>query len=339
MTGCSRRLAAIISLFVCSIAAATGLARAQDSGTSAFSFGLFGDLAYSPAEEPLLANVLVDLDRTPLTFVVHVGDLGHPRAGSCTEELWARRLAQFQASSNPVIYTPGDNDWTDCHEKEGFPGGDPLERLPKLRDFFFATEQSFGRRAIALTRQSTIPQFAKYRENARWDLGGVTFMTLHVVGSNNGRGRTREGDMEFAERNSANLAWLAEGFEHARRDNSRAVMIVQQANIFPAFPPFPGDPKAEPNGFAQLRGALATQTMEFGKPVVLVHGDSHYFRIDKPFLRRLAGSEDPVVENFARVEPFGSPYHHWVEASVNANDANVFTFRPRMVPANLLKGK
>ncbi len=337
MTGCSRRLV-VIGLLASSLAA-TGLARAQDNATSAFTFGLFGDLAYTPTEEPMLANVLADLDRTPLAFIVHVGDLAHPRFGSCTQELWTRRLAQFQASSNPLIYTPGDNDWTDCHEKEGFPGGDPLERLPKLRSFFFAAGQSFGRRTIALTRQSDTPQLAKYRENARWDVGGVTFLTLHVVGSNNGRGRTSEGDSEFAERNNADLAWLQAGFEHARRNSSRGLMIAQQANIFPRYSPFPGNPKQEPDGFSELRSALARQAAEFGKPVVLVHGDSHYFRIDRPYMPRRPSTEDPAIENVTRVEVFGSPYHHWIEGSVNADDPNVFAFRQRIVPANLLRGK
>jgi hypothetical protein len=338
MTGCSRRLAVIASLFAFGLAAASGFAQAQDNSRP-FAFGLFGDLAYSAAEEPLLANVLADLDHTPLAFVVHVGDLGSPRGGSCTDELWARRLAQFQASTNPLIYTPGDNEWTDCHAQQGVPAADPLERLPKLRDLFFTTEQSFGQRAISLTRQSGSPPFAKYRENARWDLGGITFLTLHVVGSNNGRGRTSEGDAEFAERNSADLAWLHAGFEHAALIGSRAVMIMQQANIFPAFPPFPGDPKQEPSGFTELRNALGKEAAAFGKPVVLVHGDSHYFRIDKPFMRRRAGNEDPVIENFTRVEPFGSPFHHWVLVTVDADDPNVFTFHQRIVPANLIKGK
>src|SRR2546430_1248728 len=103
---------------------------------------------------------------------------------------------------------------------------------------------SFGQRTIALARQSRSSEgkFEKYRENARWDLGGVTFLALHVVGSNNGLGRAPEGDAEFAERNGADLAWLREGFAHAKAANSRAVMILQQANIYPEFPPFPGDP-------------------------------------------------------------------------------------------------
>jgi hypothetical protein len=337
-----RRLVAIACVLAAGVGASV-ISHAQTAATNdkagTFAFGLFGDLGYSAAEEPLMANVLDDLNRARLSFVVHVGDLGSPRAGSCTQELWARRLAQFQASANPLIYTPGDNDWTDCRAQQGAPEADPLERLVKLRAFFFASEQSFGQRTIALTRQSNTPQFDKYRENARWDLGGATFLTLHVVGSNNGRGRTSDGDAEFAERNSADLAWLHAGFEHAVRNASRAIVIMQQANIFPAFPPFPGDPKQEPSGFTELRNAVAKEAAQFGKPTVLVHGDSHYFRIDKPFMRRGAGSNEPVVENVTRVEPFGSPFHHWVMVTADADDPNVFTFHQRLVPANMGQGK
>jgi hypothetical protein len=235
MSASLRRLAAIAVMLGFCLFGTTLVARAQNAAApdkaAAFAFGLFGDLGYSAAEEPLLANVLADLDRAALAFVVHIGDLGSPRAGSCTDELRARRLAQFQASANPLIYTPGDNDWTDCHAQQGVPGADPLERLTTLRDVFFTTERSFGRRTVALTRQSSTPQFAKYRENARWDLGGITFLTLHVVGSNNGRGRTGEGDAEFAERNSADLAWLHSGFEHAVRDNSRGIVIAASQHL------------------------------------------------------------------------------------------------------------
>jgi len=333
----SFRAAAIVSLCI----AGLGLLPASAQELRDFSFGVIGDLAYSPAEEPLLANVLDVLNRTPLAFVVHVGDLGSPRNGACTDELWARRLAQFRASTNPLIYTPGDNEWTDCHAQQGVPGGDPLERLIKLRGLFFNGEQSFGQRSIELIRQSNgkDAKFAKYRENVRWDLGGITFLTLHVVGSNNGLARTPEGDAEFAERNTADLAWLREGFEHARANNSRAVMIFQQANPYPEFPPFPGDPKKEPSGFTELKAALGKEAFAFGKPAVLVHGDSHYFRVDKPYARLRRTPEDPAIENFTRVEGFGSPNHHWLEVTVEASDPNAFTFRPRIVPANMIKGR
>ena len=310
----------------------------EDTSPRSFAFALIGDLGYRPEQEPWLENVLTDLKTSPasLAFVVHVGDLGHPRFGSCTNELWARRLAQFQASPHPLIYTPGDNEWTDCHEKGGAPGYDPLERLARLRTVFFPSEQSLGGRTLALTRQSRTsdPALVKYRENVRWTHGGITFVTLHVVGSNNGRGRTPEGDAEYAERNAANLAWLREGFAAARTSRSRAIMIMQQANIFHEFPPIPSELAAQQNGFTDLRALLERETIAFGKPVVLVHGDSHFFRVDKPLG---AGGATPAVENFTRVETFGQPNHHWLQVTVEVDEPQVFTFRQRIVAANVIK--
>ena len=328
------RLIAVCALTLLECVAAPSFA--QERVQERFTFGLFGDLAYRPPEEPLLANVLADLDRAALAFVVHVGDLGSPRAGSCSDELWARRLAQFRASAHPLIYIPGDNDWTDCHDAENVIGGDPLERLQQLRVRFFAGEQSLGRRSMPLLRQSADPRYARFRENVRWERGGVTFLTLHVVGSNNGMGRTPAGDAEAAERTSADIAWMRAGFAHARASGSRAVMVIQQANIFPELPPFPGGGKASGVGFVELRAALREQAAAFGKPVVLVHGDSHYFRIDKPFLRLRVSASEPAIENFTRLETFGSPHHHWVEVTVDPADPEVFTFRPRIVAANVL---
>jgi hypothetical protein len=312
-------------------------AQGQAPTPQRFTFALIGDLGYYAEQEPWVENVLADLNRNAgLAFVVHVGDLSRP-ALSCKNEMLSRRLEQFQASAHPVVFTPGDNDWTDCHEP-AVKGTDPFERLANLRKMFFAGEQSLGRRTMPLTRQSQDPAFAKYRENVRWDLGGVTFVTLHVVGSNNGLGRVPEGDAEYAERNKANLAWLSQGFAHAKANNSRAVVVLQQANIFPLFPPFPGKPR-EPSGYSDLHALLEQETAAFAKPVVLVHGDSHYFRIDNPyFIRPPRGTAGvPSIANFLRVETFGTPNHHWVQVTVDANDPGVFSFQPRSVAANVGK--
>ncbi len=311
------------------------MAGSKPSGASTglYTFGLFGDLAYRAEQEPLLKNVLDDLNSAPLDFVVHVGDLGAPRYGSCSNALWAKRKAQFDASAHPLIYTPGDNDWTDCHGAQGVPGGDPLERLASLRSLFFPGERSLGRRTIELFRQSRSADLtlAKYRENVRWSGGGVTFITLHVVGSNNGLGFSPASDAEHAERDRANQQWLREGFVTARANGSRALMILQQANIFADVTPFPGKLAT---GSDALRALLETETIAFGKPVALVHGDSHFFRIDKP-LGRKPGV--PAIENFTRVETFGQPNHHWLQVFVDPADPNVFSFRQRIVAANVLK--
>lgn len=326
---------AVITVIILGCVTAAPSVQAEGGPGHRFTFALIGDLAYVPEEERSADNVFADLNRErSLAFVVHVGDLSAPRF-SCTDELRARRLAQFRASAHPFVYTPGDNDWTDCHAP-AVPGGEPLERLANLRATFFPGDHTLGRRTFALIRQSANPAFVAYRENVRWDLGKVTFLTIHVPGSNNGLGRTPEGDAEYRDRNQANLAWLRQGFEHAQVTGSRAIVILQQANLFPELPPFPDTPR-DPSGYAELREALAKESRAFGGPVLLVHGDSHFFRVDQPLSprRERGAAVTPALENFTRVEVYGSPYHHWVQVTVDASDPQVFSFRPRLVEANL----
>jgi hypothetical protein len=314
----------------------------NDRGNDTQTIAVFGDWPYSQIlldNAPLLINsVNADPD---VSRVIHVGDI-HSGSQPCTsagilppipasKPGWNDGIYfQFQQFKFPFVYTPGDNEWTDCHAADGAPGFEPLERLRALRGRFFARETSFGRQSIALTRQ------AGYPENARWSMGGITFVTLHVVGSNNGRGRTAEGDAEFAARNAADIAWMREGFAAAKAANHRALMIIQQGNIFPDFPPFPGGGPKEPSGYTEVREALEKEVAAFARPVVLVHGDSHFFRIDKPLgFRRGRGPLTAQLENFTRVETFGAPNHHWVQVFVSADDPNVFTFRPRIVEGNV----
>ena len=56
--------------------------------------------------------------------------------------------------------------------------------------------------------------------------------------------------------------------------------------------------------YDEFLAALETETLAFPKPVVLVHGDSHIFRIDQPLLSSKTGR---VIENFTRVETLARP--------------------------------
>jgi hypothetical protein len=77
-------------------------------------------------------------------------------------------------------------------------------------------------------------------------------------------------------------------------------------------------------------------TIQFRKPVAYVHGDSHYFRIDKPLL----DSTGKRLENFTRVETFGDNQGNgtndvqWVKALVDPSSRDVFAFQAQIVPAN-----
>src|SRR4051812_30454670 len=104
-------------------------------GPDAFSFGVMGDTPYNEREEPVFRETIARMNGEALAFVVHVGDM---KSGStpCTDELFLQRKAQFDASLHPFVYTPGDNEWTDCRRaKTG--RYDVLERLQALRRIFF----------------------------------------------------------------------------------------------------------------------------------------------------------------------------------------------------------
>jgi hypothetical protein len=304
-----------------------------------FSFAVIGDIGYFPQEEVGVEHLWADLNHEEsVAFVVHVGDLALPRF-ACTDDVLQRRLGQFRNSEHPLIYTPGDNDWTDCHEP-AVKAGDPLARLKRVRELFFVDEKSLGHQQLPLTRQSQTGDgtFINFDENAQWDFGGVTFTTLHVVGSNNGLGQSPEGDAEYSERNNANLAWLKEAFRHADEMDSHAIVILQQANIFPDFSPAPTIEQGA-SGISKIRELLEAEVKTFGKPVLLVHGDTHYFRIDNPLAPRAKRGElgVPALENFTRIETFGTPYNHWVQVHVDSADPGVFSFRSRIVGANVLR--
>lgn len=336
MTRCSKFR--IASSFAAAIALAGCAATSETSVAvrAPFSFAVVGDLGYDAPFEPQLERVFEDINRTPLAFVVHLGDLASPRR-ACSDDVRATRLAQFKASAHPLIFTPGDNDWTDCHEQQTkVTTYTPDERLSNLRQTFFAGANTLGQQSFSVRRQSdgADAATARYRENVRWERGGVVFLTVHIVGSNNNRGRTPEGDAEFEHRTSANIKWLREGFRHATETNARAVIVLTQANIFFENTPVAGGREANPSGFTETREVVEELSTAFRKPVLFVHGDTHYFRVDKPF-RGTRPKPTPSLENFTRLEGFGMPNHHWVQVTVEPDDPGVFTIRERIVRGNV----
>ena len=153
-------------------------------------------------------------------------------------------------------------------------------------------------------------------ENRRWTFKSVTYAILNVQGSCNNLCSSGACDpagdpAEYAARKAADIAWLQQSFDEANAKGSAGVMIIWQAD--PGFDTagFQGAPKrnpttlaetdGNPDGFHDLLSKLRELTISFKKPVVLVHGDSHYFMIDKPLL----DAQGRRVENFSRVETFG----------------------------------
>lgn len=311
------RLVAAVVLATLLLGAGLSATDAQANGPRGrLTFALIGDLPYVPEQEPALDRLIAEINADPrVRFTIHDGDI---KSGSspCTDDVYQREFARMQTFRRALVYTPGDNEWTDCH-RTGF---DPLERLAYLRDTFFSDpSRSLGQRPLRLDSQGD-----EYPENARWSAGDVTFATAHVVGSNNNLGRTPEADAEFAARNAANVAWLRETFAEARAEGSRAVLIAEQAN--PNFELDPAD--AERTGFNEWLAVLEQETEAFGGPVALVHGDSHYMRVDKPLLDSETGVR---IFDFTRIETFGATDVHWLHVEVDPSTDQVFTVTQEIV--------
>lgn len=325
----------------------------------AFDFAIIGDMPYTRVQELEYQRVLGALNAAELALVAHVGDFQfdarpynqNPAIASmpCVEENYKAILDSFQTVRHPFILTPGDNDWTDCWPLEARKV-DPLELLSRVRAMFFPEGRSLGQRQLAVKNQSADPQYAKFRENLRWSVGGVTFVTLHIVGSNDNFGRTPEMDAEHAERKAANIAWMQQAFAEAKASNSLGLVILTQANpgfenFWPPaartryFIPFIPRGQALPNpstAFGDYIDALGEQLEGYGKPVALFHGDTHLFRIDKPLYSK---KTKRLFENFTRVETFGWPDTHWVRVSVDPNDPQLFRFKAEIVRENAANGR
>ncbi|MFA5240849.1 MAG: metallophosphoesterase [Sulfuricella sp.] len=308
------------------------------------SFALIGDVPYGVAAEAKFDNVIDSINHAPrVRFVVHTGDV---KAGSerCDDELLQKRYNQFQKLDDGVIVTPGDNDWTDCHRTNN--GGYlPTERLAKFREIFYPLHGlSSGQHRFRVRTQANMAGYGDYVENTMWSFNGAMMATVHVVGSNNGLDPWNQIDSsdsydtprpdrlaEVTARETAALAWIDEVFAQAQAHRSAGVMIAMQANM--NLDLLTTDRKRQ--GFNKVIDRITQHAIAFGKPVLVAHGDTHYFRLDKPYSAPILPTGMAMVENLSRVENFGAQDMHWVEVFVNPRDLNVFHIESRIVRDNL----
>jgi hypothetical protein len=90
-------------------------------GAERLHFMAIGDLPYTlPADFAAFERLITRINAIKPAFTVHVGDI---KRGStpCSDGHFARILAMFGRFDGPLIYTPGDNEWTDCHRPDNGP--------------------------------------------------------------------------------------------------------------------------------------------------------------------------------------------------------------------------
>ena len=290
-----------------------------------FSIIAFGDMPYVlPEDYGRFENLITAVNNQQQAFNVHVGDI-KSSSTKCTEEYYEKIYHYFEQFNKPLIYTPGDNEWTDCNKPEAG-GYEPEERLSVIRKMFFKTNSSFGKQKIILIAQSENPQYSKYVENRRWAFGEITFGTVHLVGTNNNfLPESKNQDKEFFERDNANAAWLVEIFKVAKLNNSPGIFLFTQADMFTLN-------KAASGCFVRFLRELKRLTIDFGKPVILVNGDSHKFIVDKPLL--IDETSKKVIQNFTRIQVFGESDIHAVKIMIDPASPSLFSTEQLLVEGN-----
>ncbi len=293
-----------------------------------FSFVALGDLPYGPDEiaGAKYRTLITQINELHPEFSIHVGDFKEGSA-RCSDEEFERQRKHFDLFKSALIYTPGDNDWTDCGRKSNG-SYDPLERLAKLRGQFFKSDTSLGQTTLpVVTQGKTMPAYSTYIENQRWQFSNTLFTTVHIVGSDNRFApNNAEAEKEFLARDQANIAWIKEAFRVAASQKLQTLVFAFQADVIRGMSR--SGTWAEKTGFhASIEKTLLPLAKEFQGAILIVHGDSHNFEFDQTFLL-----ESQVLKNVYRLEVPGAKTTGAVSVTIQEGNSTPFSVKKIIVP-------
>jgi hypothetical protein len=181
------------------------------------------------------------------------------------------------------------------------------------------------------------PADAQFVENVRWVDSKVVFVTLNLPGSNNdtlpwaGTFFNPEAqNKEVAERTDADIRWLQAAFDEAQEEHARAVVVVVQADMWDPAAVVPGgDGLSAYTPFVQK---LADLSVRFGRPVLLLNGDSHVYETDLPLADPNSSTgvihRTRAVPNLRRITVQGSTSQpaQWLRLTIDTRKSNVFSW-------------
>lgn len=238
------------------------------SETNSFSFGIIGHSFRSTTYEATLRAAITQTDDENLAFVVTNGIKSEQEP--CSDRLYQQRKVLLNDAKNGLIVSPSGSDWVGCKNEDG--RSNSFERLNRLRELFFGDDFSLGDTRIPLNRQSTSPKFRSYVENARWEIGNVTFATVNLPARNNHY--TSEGgrNSEFEDRLIANKEWLQRILIIAEQKKSDGIVLfcdgdplaIQRRRVF--------DFNVKRDGFVEMRQAIKALAAKFSGKVLIIHG-------------------------------------------------------------------
>jgi len=303
------------------------------------------DLINGVSVGTLYRNLRDSINGSNAPFAFHVGDV---KAGSqpCYTSKYFDRFEDMANSLNmPVFLALGDNDWTDCHDDiKSFRWTTQAQALQYVRDRFYSSLDDAGPILGSNTETWSAPVTTEendnYPELQRFTYNDIMFIVVHVVGGNNNRQTTCfnwfdtsrscpwtlfltdlccfNARAEYNARNSKVNEFLRESFQVATQTGAKGVMVVGQAAIF-EFPPTVSI-IADYDGFVDFWETLRDSTAAFEKPVVYVHGSSHFYNDYTPII-------DPLPPNFQALMVPGDDEIGWVEATIDGDAFSVFSFK------------
>lgn len=250
---------------------------ASTAASTPFAFAVIGDVPYGSAQISAFPGYISRINADPqVQLVSHLGDLSSPL--DCSSTYFSTVRTRFDLFADPLVYTPGDNEWADCWRAPTGAGA-PLTKLAAIRSTFFPLPGT----TLGIDRIPVLTQ-AAYPENVTFDLGGLTFATFHAVGSFNdlvpwysAASPSATQTAEVAARIDAAVGWITNAFAQARTAGSRAVVLITQADMFIA-----NQGSTYRSGFQKIVQTIAAESLAFAKPVFLINGDTHTYRSDKP---------------------------------------------------------
>ncbi|HKE91102.1 MAG TPA: hypothetical protein VKB45_12250 [Gemmatimonadales bacterium] len=326
------------------------------------TYAVIGDMPYGQGKLDSLPQLIALINGDPaVQFVIHVGDIKAGSNSDCNDTYFATIKGLFDTFADPLVYTIGDNEWTDCHKaikKNGL--YTPTERLQAIRTLFFPTPgQTLGLSPRTVFSQASDPDHSAYVENVWWTQSSVVFAALNITGSFNDLAPwsatplpwlVTPPDMpadwanypsqadEFAARAQADSDLIAQTFATATQRNARGVVLAFQADMWdPA--EIVKDTATFRAGYAALVQQIGTLAAQFGRPVLLLEGDSHVWRVDTPFTPGTPQFgmyvDTPVARNVTRLVVDGSSSPtSYTRLTINpAKNAQLFTLtRVPLVP-------
>ncbi len=327
---------AVLALGLLASQPATAADNTADS--QAFTFGVIGDIPYGEAEIAKFPARIQDINAdSTLKFVTHVGDIKNG-SSVCSDEYFENIRTQFDTFEHPLVFTPGDNEWVDCHRTNNG-AYNPLERLDKLRDVFFDEPGKTLGATMPVKTQADLG----LPENVRFTQNRVAFSVLNIQGSNNslqpwtGLGETTATPEQLDEvefRTDAVLAQIRNTFADAERRNDRAVVLMTQADMFD--PSLLAAATANPDtmsGFREIVRAIIEETNSFDAPVYLINGDSHVFAENQPLAEGSPWLDiygQPAADDLQRITVDGSAnatnYVRFTVAGNSADGADVLAW-------------